>query len=160
MTKLGVKIQVPIKILVDNMSKINLAKNNVSHGRSKHIETRFHYIREKVNKGRLVIRYYPTKNQVVDILTKVVKGEQFYKLKINMGIMAFNSEVGKTYGSLASESLMAFKSSAYEGIKVWNNLASEVTNSEGVMGWKNLSSEVLISSEPSTSKGVRSGNYF
>lgn len=109
-------IQVPIKLLVDNKSAINLAKNLVSHGRTKHIETRFHYIREQVNKGRLAMRYCSTKDQIADILTKVVKGEQFSKLKIDMGMVAFDSEVGTTSRSLASEALMAFESSASEGV--------------------------------------------
>ena len=43
----------PIKLLIDNKSTINLAKNLVSHGRSKHIETIFHFLREQVNNGKL-----------------------------------------------------------------------------------------------------------
>lgn len=60
LTELGVNIQVSIKLFVDNKSAINLTKNHVSHGRSKHIETMFHYIREQVNKGSLTMRYCPT----------------------------------------------------------------------------------------------------
>ena len=36
----------PIKLLIDSKSAINLAKNPVSHGRSKHIEIRFYFPRE------------------------------------------------------------------------------------------------------------------
>ena len=75
MTELGVNIQVPIKLLVDNRSSINLENNPISHGIFKHIEIMFHYIREQVKKGRLVMRYRPTNDQIVYILTKVVKGE-------------------------------------------------------------------------------------
>lgn len=39
--------------ILDNKLAINLAKNSISHGRSKHIETRFHYLSDQVNKGRL-----------------------------------------------------------------------------------------------------------
>lgn len=45
-TELIMNIQVPIKLLVDNKYAINLARNIVTRGRSKHIETRFHYIRD------------------------------------------------------------------------------------------------------------------
>lgn len=48
--ELGVNIQVPIKLLVDNKSATRLAKNLVSYGRSKHIETKFHYIRKQLDK--------------------------------------------------------------------------------------------------------------
>jgi hypothetical protein len=37
-----------IEINIDNMSTINLAKNPVTHGRSKHIEMRFHYLRDRL----------------------------------------------------------------------------------------------------------------
>ena len=47
--------------MIDNVSAIRLAKNPVSHGRSKHIEVRFHFLREQVNKGKLELIYYPTK---------------------------------------------------------------------------------------------------
>lgn len=82
--ELRVNIQLPIKLLFDNKYAINLLKNHVSHGRSKHIEIRFHYVREKVNKERLAMKHCPTKDQIVDILNKAVKGEQFSKLKIDM----------------------------------------------------------------------------
>ncbi|MCI24002.1 cationic amino acid transporter 1-like, partial [Trifolium medium] len=38
-----------VTLNVDNVSAINLAKNPIAHGRSKHIELRFHYLREQVN---------------------------------------------------------------------------------------------------------------
>ncbi|MCH99895.1 cationic amino acid transporter 1-like, partial [Trifolium medium] len=42
---------------IDNISAINLAKNPVAHGRSEHIETRFHYLREQVNNGKLCLKH-------------------------------------------------------------------------------------------------------
>lgn len=56
-----------------------------------------------MNKGMLAMRYCPTKDQIVDILIKVVKEEELSKLEIDMGMMAFDSEVGTTSASLASE---------------------------------------------------------
>lgn len=44
-----------MQLLVDNRSATNLAKNPVAHGRSKHIETKFHFLREKVNKGMIEV---------------------------------------------------------------------------------------------------------
>ena len=40
------KVQGPIKISVDNVSAIHLAKHPVSHGRSKHIDLRFYFLRD------------------------------------------------------------------------------------------------------------------
>jgi len=41
-----IKLKEPIKLLIDNKSAINLAKNPIAHDKSKHIETRFHYLRD------------------------------------------------------------------------------------------------------------------
>lgn len=44
MTEIRVKIERAIQLFVDNKSAINLASNPVSHGRSKHIRARFHFL--------------------------------------------------------------------------------------------------------------------
>nr|CAE03310.2 OSJNBa0032I19.4 [Oryza sativa Japonica Group] len=43
----------PVKLYVDNKSAIALMKNPVFHGRSKHIDTRYHFIRECVESGKI-----------------------------------------------------------------------------------------------------------
>ncbi|XP_050916289.1 uncharacterized protein LOC127131406 [Lathyrus oleraceus] len=135
-------------------------KHMIGSLRSKHIETRFHYIREQMNKGRLIMRYCHTKDQIIDILTKVEKEEQFSKLDIDMGMVAFDSEVGITSRSIASKALMASESTTSEGFRDWNSLAFEEVSSKGVRGCSNMAYEVLIAFEPSSSKGVRGGNYI
>nr|XP_020155963.1 uncharacterized mitochondrial protein AtMg00810-like [Aegilops tauschii subsp. strangulata] len=54
------------KLLVDNKSAISLAKNPVFHDRSKHIEIRYHFIRECVEQGRVFIDYVRTSDQLAD----------------------------------------------------------------------------------------------
>ena len=44
-------------VSVDNVSAIKLAKNPVQHGRSKHIDTRFHFLREQVKQGTITISH-------------------------------------------------------------------------------------------------------
>ncbi|GAU50018.1 hypothetical protein TSUD_331710 [Trifolium subterraneum] len=66
---------------VDNMSAINLAKNPIAHGRSKHIELRFHYLREQVGNGKLKVEHCRTDLQVADVLTKAVTVETFVRLR-------------------------------------------------------------------------------
>jgi hypothetical protein len=66
-TKSGV-----LELLVDNQSTIALSKNPVFHKRSKHIDLCYHYIRECVDKGRIIIDYIATEEQLVDILTKAL----------------------------------------------------------------------------------------
>eukprot|EP00253_Pinus_taeda_P014027 PITA_14027 len=57
-------------IFCDNSSAIALSKNSVFHKRTKHIDTRFHYISELVSNGEIVLEHCRTQEQVADILTK------------------------------------------------------------------------------------------
>jgi len=60
MKELKSEVKKPLKLKIDNRSAINLAKNPIAHGRSKHIETKFHFIREQVAKGMIEVEYCPT----------------------------------------------------------------------------------------------------
>lgn len=61
-----------ITMKINNMFAINLAKNLISHGRSKHIEMRFHYFREQVAKAKLNLEHCRIDNYIADIMTKRV----------------------------------------------------------------------------------------
>ncbi|GAU31071.1 hypothetical protein TSUD_322080 [Trifolium subterraneum] len=75
-----------VTLKVDNVSAINLAKNPIAHGRSKHIEMRFHYLREQVNNGNLALEYCKSEEQVADLFTKAVAVQVFQKLRGLMGM--------------------------------------------------------------------------
>jgi len=64
----------------DNMSTIKLAKNLVMHGRSKHIDVRFHFLRELCKEGVIELKHYNTRDQITDIMTKALKMDAFEKL--------------------------------------------------------------------------------
>jgi len=89
--ELMIKLEQPIKLLIDNKSAIDLAKNPISHGKSKHIETRFHYLRDQVNKCKIKVKYCSTLDQVANIFTKPVKRAQFLKLRRELGVVCFDS---------------------------------------------------------------------
>jgi hypothetical protein len=57
-------------ILCDNQSCIKMAENHVFHDKSKHIEIRYHYIRDMVQRGAIKLQYVSTDEQVADVLTK------------------------------------------------------------------------------------------
>nr|GEX23828.1 zinc finger, CCHC-type [Tanacetum cinerariifolium] len=67
----GLKRQKVI-IRVDNKSAIALSKNPVFHGRSKHIHTRYHFIRECVENEQVIVEHVSGENQRVDPLTKAL----------------------------------------------------------------------------------------
>ena len=59
-------------IYEDNQSTICMAKNPQYHGRAKHIEIKFHYIREQVEKKAIQLEYCESKNMVADMVTKAL----------------------------------------------------------------------------------------
>ena len=59
-------------ILCDDQSCIKMTKNLVFHVRSKHIEIRYFYIRDMIQKGAINLQYVSTDEQVADVLTTVL----------------------------------------------------------------------------------------
>ena len=66
-----------IKVLVDNDGAISPANNSLSPARTKHIDVRFHFIRELTTSKTISVEYVPTKEQRADILTKALAGAIF-----------------------------------------------------------------------------------
>ncbi|WJX32734.1 hypothetical protein P8452_21024 [Trifolium repens] len=81
MKELECEASKPLLLRIDNKSAISLAKNPISHGRSKHIETKYHFIREQVSNGMIEIQYCPTELQLADGFTKALKLERFEFLR-------------------------------------------------------------------------------
>jgi len=70
-----------MRMLMDSRSTFDLAKHPISHGRSRHIETRFHFLRDQVNKEKLEQQHCKTRMQLVDLLKKPLKASTFEKLR-------------------------------------------------------------------------------
>ena len=70
-----------VPISIDNQSAIKLANNSEYHKRSKHIDIRFHFIRDVVSKREIEIKYVMSKNQLADLLTKPLPKQQFSHLR-------------------------------------------------------------------------------
>ena len=84
--KLGYEGNISTTIFCDNSSTIKLSKNPVMHGRSKHIDVRFHFLRELAQGGVVQLKYCGTQEQVADVLTKPFKLESFQKLRDQLGM--------------------------------------------------------------------------
>lgn len=65
-------IENPVCVFCDNQSAIELAKNAVFHKRSKHIDIKYHYMRQLVEKGEIKIAYVRTESMLADIFTKAL----------------------------------------------------------------------------------------
>jgi len=73
-------------IFCDNSSTIALSKNSVFHKRTKHIDTKFHFIRELVNNGEIVLQHCRTEDQLADILTKPLAKKSFDHFRTCLGM--------------------------------------------------------------------------
>jgi len=71
---------------VDNKSAIALAKNPLFHERSKHIDTKYHFLRDHVASKEVQLNYVKTQDQVADIFTKTLKFETFKTLRSLLGV--------------------------------------------------------------------------
>lgn len=78
--ELGISSRGGTIINYDNNSTIQLSKKSVFHARSRHIDVRFHFLRDIVNKSIVLLKYCRTYDQIADIMTKPIKVEQFVKL--------------------------------------------------------------------------------
>jgi len=74
-------------IFVDNISAIKLVKNPEFHKRTKHIDVRYHFIREKIESRELKVEYLCTENQKADIFTKALPRERFCMLRESVGVI-------------------------------------------------------------------------
>uniref|UniRef100_A0A2N9IXU0 CCHC-type domain-containing protein n=2 Tax=Fagus sylvatica TaxID=28930 RepID=A0A2N9IXU0_FAGSY len=78
-----------IPIRCDNTSAISLSKNPIQHSRTKHIEIRYHFIRDHVQKGDIELEFVSTDSQWADILTKPLIEERFCTIRREIGMARY-----------------------------------------------------------------------
>ena len=64
----------------DNQGCIALSKNPITSSRSKHIDIKYHFVREKVTEGQFEVLYCPTDEMLADPLTKALPAEKHSSL--------------------------------------------------------------------------------
>lgn len=80
----------PIVINCDNQSAICLAKTDAYSARTKHIDIRYHFVREYVSSSLIDIKYVPTDQMPADALTKAVPGPKQLFCSTQMGLVNEN----------------------------------------------------------------------
>ncbi|KAK6119598.1 hypothetical protein DH2020_046661 [Rehmannia glutinosa] len=76
-----------IPIMCDNTSAIAITQNPMLHSRTKHIDVRYHFIRDHVEKKDITLEYISTDKQLADIFTKPLCESRFEELKHELGLI-------------------------------------------------------------------------
>jgi kynurenine formamidase len=76
-----------VPVLCDNESAIRMADNPVEHSGTKHIDIRYHFLRDHQQRGDIEIAYVSTKEQLADIFTKPLDEKTFSKLRNELNIL-------------------------------------------------------------------------
>ena len=77
----------------DNQGSIAIARNPIAHSRTKHIDIRYHYIREALQDHVIDLCFCPSSEMIADVLTKALSKKPFECLRLSMGIEQFVSTV-------------------------------------------------------------------
>jgi hypothetical protein len=82
----GIEQELPITLNEDNQGTIAMSEKRLNNTRSKHIDVRYHIIREFIENGTIYIRYCPTEKQLADILTKPLSPGNHARLTDLLGL--------------------------------------------------------------------------
>lgn len=85
-TEFNFVFSTPSTLLVDNQSAVQVAKNPEHHGRMKHLDIRFYWLRDVVQRGDVQIVHLPGLENVADVLTKPLARQKVQEAVGAMGI--------------------------------------------------------------------------
>ena len=94
LTELGYTFTGPSTLYMDNMSAINVAKNPEHHGRMKHLDIKYYWLREKVNDGVIKVLHCPTAQMPADLLTKPLVRVKVLNCAKLLGLHSSGGSVG------------------------------------------------------------------
>jgi len=78
-------------LFCDNMSAISMARNPIFHQRTRHINRKYHFIREALQEGVINIQFCRSEEQLADIFTKAFLKDRFKHQKLKLGVKPVNS---------------------------------------------------------------------
>lgn len=83
---ISIEISEPIIIYEDNNGCISIANNPTDHKRTKHIDIKYHFSREQIEKNIIKLNYIPTGEQIADVLTKSLPASRFLEFRSEMNL--------------------------------------------------------------------------
>jgi hypothetical protein len=85
--ELCIPCQISAILWCDNMDAKYLASNLIFHGRMKHVEIDYHFVRDRVMKKLLQVRFISTIDQLADDFTKALPQQRFCDFQNNLNPM-------------------------------------------------------------------------
>lgn len=79
-------------IYCDNQSALSIAKNPILHGRTKHIDIRFHFIRDLMKDKIIQVKYCSPETQLADVFTKGLPRAKFDSFRERLGVGEFSDQ--------------------------------------------------------------------
>lgn len=79
-----------VPIMCDNTNAISLSKYKVHHSRSKHINIKYHFIRDHIESGDFSLQFIDYENHIPNIFTKTLLEERWYYLRKKFGVLSLN----------------------------------------------------------------------
>ena len=73
-------IQLPVTIYCNNIGAGCMAENEVNNQRTKHIDIRYHMVRQHIANNTVDLQHVPTKDNIADMLTKALGPDIFNRL--------------------------------------------------------------------------------
>ena len=83
----GLEFPERVPLFCDSTSVIAVGKNPCLHSRSKHIDIRYHFLRDQYEKGVVDLIHVDTGDQLADILTKPLEEKPFIRLRGELGVV-------------------------------------------------------------------------
>ena len=85
-SELGLKLDGPSTLYIDNQSALQVAKNPEHHGRMKHLDLRYYWLRDMVDGGLIKVDYVPTLEMPADGLTKLLGKLKVAEMASRLGL--------------------------------------------------------------------------
>ncbi|KAK8933850.1 hypothetical protein KSP39_PZI015291 [Platanthera zijinensis] len=96
------RAEVPVRIWCDNIAAIGIGKNPVFHNRTKHIDLRYHFLKELIETKQVELIYCPTSKQLADIMTKPLPRHAFAAMS-HVLVSALRGDIGVTNAEWINE---------------------------------------------------------
>jgi len=80
-----------IPIFCDSTSSISICHNPVQHSKTKHIDLRYHFIKDHIQDGNIEVHFVPTESQLADIFTKALNETSFLRILDGLGMISSES---------------------------------------------------------------------